>query len=89
MGVVALALQVYISARSAKDCDASAAQLSALGTGTCTSISADVSKLSEVERLVHELKAREKALHVLVNNAGTVWAQPLDEYPVGSSQALS
>ncbi|KAH0838191.1 hypothetical protein J3R83DRAFT_6443 [Lanmaoa asiatica] len=72
---------VYISARSAKDCDASAAQLSALGPGTCVPIPADVSKLSEVERLVQELKAREKVLHVLVNNAGTVWAQSLDEYP--------
>lgn len=47
------------------------------------SIPADVSKLSEVERLVQELEARENALHVLVNNAGTVWAQSLDEYPVG------
>ncbi|KAI9461781.1 hypothetical protein HD554DRAFT_2290770 [Boletus coccyginus] len=74
---------VYISARSGKDCDASAAQLSALGPGTCISIPADVSRLSEVERLVQELEAREKALHVLVNNAGTVWAQPLDEYPDG------
>jgi NAD(P)-dependent dehydrogenase (short-subunit alcohol dehydrogenase family) len=46
------------------------------------SIPANVSNLSEVERLVQELEAREKALHVLVNNAGAVWAQPLDEYPV-------
>ncbi|KAF8560231.1 NAD-P-binding protein [Imleria badia] len=75
---------VYISARSVKDCDASAAQLSTLGPGTCISIPADISKLSEVERLVQELEAREHALHVLVNNAGTVWAQSLDEYPVGS-----
>lgn len=80
---------MYISARSAKDCDASAAQLSALGPGTCTSIPADVSKLSEVDRLVQELQTREKALHVLVNNAGTVWAQPLDEYPVGLFATLS
>lgn len=36
-----------------------------------------------MESLVHELEAREKALHVLVNNAGAVWAQALDEYPVG------
>lgn len=39
-------------------------------------------KLSEVERLVKELSAREKALHVLVNNAGAAWGATLDEYPV-------
>lgn len=59
-------------------------QLSALGPGTCISIPADVSKLSGVGRLVQEIETREHALHVLVNNAGTVWAQSLDEYPVGS-----
>ncbi|KAF8140390.1 hypothetical protein EV363DRAFT_1312376 [Boletus edulis] len=81
---------VYISARSSKDCDASANQLSALGPGTCISIPADVSKLSEVKRLVQELEARENALHVLVNNAGAVWAQPLDEYPdEGFSKVLT
>ncbi|KAG8219694.1 hypothetical protein J3R82DRAFT_649 [Butyriboletus roseoflavus] len=81
---------VYISARSANDCNASAVELSALGPGTCVSIPADVSKLSEVERLVQVLEAREEALHVLVNNAGTVWAQPLDEYPdEGFSKVLT
>ncbi|KIK78989.1 hypothetical protein PAXRUDRAFT_299404 [Paxillus rubicundulus Ve08.2h10] len=72
---------VYISSRSTKDCDATAKELGVLGPGTCVSLPADVSKFSEVERLVGELSAREKALNVLVNNAGTVWAEPLDDYP--------
>ena len=41
-------------------------------------------KLEEVERLVKELSAREKALHVLVNNAGAAWGATLDDYPVRS-----
>ncbi|KAF9229131.1 NAD(P)-binding protein [Gyrodon lividus] len=71
---------VYISSRSANDCDATAKELNVLGPGTCVPIPADVSKFSEVERLVGELSAKENALNVLVNNAGTVWAQPLDDY---------
>jgi short-subunit dehydrogenase len=43
-----------------------------------------MSKFSEVERFVKEFSARETVLHVLINNAGTTWAEPIDEYPVRS-----
>lgn len=39
-------------------------------------------KLEEVDRLVKELSAKEKALHVLVNNAGAAWGDSIDDYPV-------
>ncbi|KAH7928495.1 NAD(P)-binding protein [Leucogyrophana mollusca] len=73
--------KVYISARSSKDCDVTAQELCALGPGKCVAIPADMQKMSEVERLVTALSSKEKALHVLVNNAGTVWAESLDDYP--------
>ncbi|KAH7912590.1 hypothetical protein BJ138DRAFT_1004132 [Hygrophoropsis aurantiaca] len=73
--------KVYISARSAKECDATARELCALGPGSCAAIPADMQKLSEVERLVAALSSKEKTLNVLVNNAGTVWAESLDDYP--------
>ena len=38
-------------------------------------------KYAEVERLVKELSSREKALNVLINNAGAVWGETLDEFP--------
>lgn len=44
-------------------------------------IPADMQKLSEVERLVAELSAKESALDVLVNNAGAAWGDSIDEYP--------
>ena len=44
-----------------------------------------MSKYSEVERLVKELASREKALHILVNNAGAAWGAGIDEYPVSPS----
>lgn len=53
-----------------------------MGPGTCLSIPADMQKFEEVERLVKELSAREKTLHVLVNNAGATWGTSLDDYPV-------
>ncbi len=73
---------MYISSRSAKDCAATEKELNALGPGKCVSLPADIQKLEEVERLVKELSAREKALHVLVNNAGAAWGDTLDDYPV-------
>jgi NAD(P)-dependent dehydrogenase (short-subunit alcohol dehydrogenase family) len=48
-----------------------------------------MSKFSEVERFVRELSARETVLNVLINNAGTTWAEPIDEYPVRQSLSAS
>lgn len=42
-------------------------------------------KLEEVDRLVKELSSKEKALHVLVNNAGAAWGDGVDDYPVSLS----
>ena len=77
-------MQVYISSRSAKDCAATERELNALGPGKCFALPADMQRLEEVDRLVQELSAKEKALHVLVNNAGAAWGATLDDYPVRS-----
>ena len=74
--------QVYISSRSAKDCAETEKELNGLGPGQCISIPADMQKLEQVEHLVAELSKREKALHVLVNNAGAAWGETIDDYPV-------
>ena len=74
--------QVYISSRSAKACDETVEELNNLGPGQCIAIPADLQKFSEVERLVQVLSSREKALHILVNNAGAAWGATIDEYPV-------
>jgi len=80
-GFVKNGAKVYISSRSAKDCEETAAELNKMGPGVCIPIAADMQKLSEVERLVKELSAKENALHVLVNNAGAAWGDKIDEYP--------
>ncbi|ESK98054.1 short chain dehydrogenase reductase family [Moniliophthora roreri MCA 2997] len=80
-GFVKNGAKVYVSSRTAKDCQTTAEELNQLGPGTCIPIPADLQKYEEVERLVGEVSSRESALHVLVNNAGAIWAAPLDEYP--------
>ncbi|CAL1713741.1 unnamed protein product [Somion occarium] len=80
-GFVSNGAKVYISSRSAKDCEATAKELNELGPGKCIPIPADMQKLSEVDRLVKELSTHEKVLHILVNNAGAAWGDTLDDYP--------
>ena len=59
--------KVYISSRTAKECEASSDELTQIGPGKCFAIPADMQKLSEVDRLVAELEQKEKVLHVTVN----------------------
>ena len=82
-------LQVYISSRTAKDCEETAEELNALGPGKCIPIAADMQKFSDVDKLVNEISSKEKALHVLVNNAGAAWGDKFDAYPVRPTSELS
>jgi len=77
-GYVENGVKTYISARKAEACDAAAKELSQYGT--CISLPADVGKVDELKRVAKELSAREPKLHILVNNAGANWAEPIDAY---------
>ena len=78
-GFVENGARVYVSSRKAEACDAVAAELSA--EGECFSLPADLSTEQACKTLATELASRESKLDVLINNAGTNWAAPLDEYP--------
>jgi NAD(P)-dependent dehydrogenase (short-subunit alcohol dehydrogenase family) len=82
-GFVRRGARVYISARKAEACDATAADLDAVaaGGGSCTSIPADLSTEAGCDGLAAAIAEREPALHVLVNNAGATWGAPLEDYP--------
>jgi len=80
-GYIRNGAKVYISSRDAKSCEAVAAELTALGPGKAYSIPADFYKLEDCKRLAEELKKRETHLNVLVNNSGSNWGAPYDEYP--------
>jgi NAD(P)-dependent dehydrogenase (short-subunit alcohol dehydrogenase family) len=45
------------------------------------SVPADLSREEECVRLAQEVGRSEEGIHVLVNNAGTNWAAPLEEFP--------
>jgi NAD(P)-dependent dehydrogenase (short-subunit alcohol dehydrogenase family) len=80
-GYVRNGAKVYISSRDAKACEDVAKELTAIGPGKCYAIAADFYKESECKKLADELKKRETQLHVLVNNSGSNWGAPYDEYP--------
>ncbi|MFN8840372.1 MAG: SDR family oxidoreductase [Burkholderiales bacterium] len=70
--------KVYLSARKAAACEATAAELSAIGP--CVALPIDVSSVEGARRLAAEFTAREPALHVLVNNAGAAWGEDFDAF---------
>jgi NAD(P)-dependent dehydrogenase (short-subunit alcohol dehydrogenase family) len=78
-GYIANGAKVYITSRKASDCDALAEELSRFGE--CVSIPADLSQMSEIDRLASEIERREGALHILVNNAGASWGATFDDFP--------
>lgn len=80
-GFIQQGAKVYISARKAGPCDATAAELSA-GGGECISIPIDVSTVEGCRRLAAEIEQREGGkLDILVNNAGAAWLAPFDAFP--------
>ena len=78
-GFVENGVRTYISSRKADVCDKVADELSELGT--CISLPADLSSQDEIKRLAAEFGEREKALNILVNNAGAAWGAPFDDFP--------
>lgn len=72
---------VYISSRDAAACNAACDELNSIGPGTAHAIPADFYKAADCQRLAEEFGKRESKLHVLVNNSGSNWGAPYDEYP--------
>ena len=78
-GLLQAGASVYISSRKREAGDLAAGELSQYGT--VISVPADVSREEECLRLAEEVGRFEEGIHVLVNNAGTNWGAPLEEFP--------
>ena len=78
-GYLQAGARVFISARKAEACEATAAELAPLGP--CTSLPADVSNTAGIDALVAALREHTDHLDILVNNAGAAWGAPFDEFP--------
>ncbi len=79
-GFVRAGARVYITARKAEACEEAGGKLAELGE--CVAFPADIGAAEGREAFVAAVAEREPELDVLVNNAGTNWGAPVDEYPV-------
>src|SRR5277367_2075028 len=73
--------RLYITARKAGPCEATAKELSAEYGGECIALPIDISSLAGIDMLAAEIKKREPKLDILVNNAGAAWGADFDEFP--------
>jgi NAD(P)-dependent dehydrogenase (short-subunit alcohol dehydrogenase family) len=75
------AAKVYITARKAGPCEATAKELTAEYGGECIALPIDISAVTGCEQLAAEIIKREPRLDILVNNAGAAWGAEFDEFP--------
>lgn len=75
-GLASAGARVYICARGTEKVGKAASEME----GDVTGIAADVSTLEGITSLVAEISDRENALHILVNNAGTLTDAPVDSF---------
>lgn len=80
-GLLDAGCEVIISARKADQVAAAVERLS--GKGSITGICADLSTDSGIEHLSSAVAERTDALHLLFNNAGASWGEPLETFPTG------
>ncbi len=81
-GLVAGGARVMIASRKGADCERVAAEISALGLpGSVEGFAGDVSTEIGCNELAAAVASRTQALHILVNNAGVSWGEPLESFP--------
>ena len=73
---------VMIASRKGAECEKAAAALNALGApGSAQGFAGDVATEAGVLALAAEVKSRTEKLDILINNAGTSWGAPFEEFP--------
>jgi len=75
------AAKVYITARKAGPCEATAKELTAAYGGECIALPIDISTVAGCDKLAAEIIRLEPKLDILVNNAGAAWGAEFDEFP--------
>lgn len=78
--------KVMIASRKTEECEKVAEALNALAKetgcgGSAEGFGGDVATRDGVLALVQEVKHRTDTLHILFNNAGTTWGEPVDTFP--------
>lgn len=78
-GLVHAGARVYIGGRNVQRCQDTAAELAQFGE--CFPLPGKLHDVQTAQALAHSFTQRETRLDVLINNAGTMWAAPIEEYP--------
>lgn len=78
-GLLDAGARVAISSRKADACEAARAELAP--HGEVTSLPVDVSTEAGCQALAEQVEATFGPLHILVNNAGATWGEPLETFP--------
>jgi NAD(P)-dependent dehydrogenase (short-subunit alcohol dehydrogenase family) len=73
--------RIAISARKAGELEEARAQLAKAGIEAITVVN-DLAQADQVPSLVESVVAHYGGIHILVNNAGTSWGAPAEEYPL-------
>jgi len=76
-GLIAAGAKVYISARKADACNATAEELGP----NCISLPADISSVAGARQLAAQFAEHESRLDILVNNAGAAWGAEFEDFP--------
>jgi len=72
--------RIALSARKQDELDAASAQLEAQGI-ECLTVAGDLSDAASVASAVDAVLGAWKQIDIVVNNAGTNWAAPAEDYP--------
>jgi NAD(P)-dependent dehydrogenase (short-subunit alcohol dehydrogenase family) len=80
-GFLRAGAKVYISARKAAVCEATAKKLSEFGE--CIALPADASGAEGARALAARYFEHETKLDILVNNAGAAWGEPFEKFSEG------
>src|SRR5437879_12880239 len=75
------AAKVYITARKAGPCEATAKELTAEYGGECIALPIDISSMTGIELLASEIRKREPRLGILVKHAGAGGGADSDDLP--------
>lgn len=77
-GLVRAGARVYVASRKVEACEAAEERLAEFGE--CVALPCDLRDVAGCKALASAIREREEKLHILVNNAGLTWSQPLAEF---------
>lgn len=81
-GLAGAGARVLIASRKAEMCEATAAEINAMGlAGSVEAFGGDVGTEEGVAAMVADVNARTDSLNILMNNAGVTWGAPYPEFP--------